>query len=136
MKCVLDTNVIVSGILTPEGRCGRILDLLLEGHIPIVVDSRVQAEYEEVLTRPKLALPPQAVAVFMEFIRSRAERVVSEPLKASLPDPSDLPFLEAASCSGAILVTGNKRHFPYKACGRFKVLSVAEFMDLLRNLLN
>jgi putative PIN family toxin of toxin-antitoxin system len=132
----LDTNVIVSGILTPEGHCGRILDLLLEGHIPIVVDSRILAEYEEVLSRPRLALPQQAVGVFMDFIRSRAERVVAEPLRASLPDPSDLPFLEVASSSGSMLVTGNRRHFPNKACRKVKILSAAECIDLLRSLLN
>lgn len=136
MKCVLDTNVIVSGILTPDGSCGRILDLVLEDRVQIVLDTRLLAEYQAVLTRPRLALPPQAVDVFMGFIRSRAETVVPEPLKTSLPDSSDLPFLEVAAFSGAILVTENRRHFPKKACGRVRVLSAAEFIELLRNLFN
>ncbi len=33
MRIVLDTNVLVSGLLNPGGATGRLLDLILGGHL-------------------------------------------------------------------------------------------------------
>jgi len=41
MRVVLDTNVIVSGLLTPGGVCGQILDELAEGHFDICVSDAI-----------------------------------------------------------------------------------------------
>ena len=53
------------------------------------------------------------------------------PLAADLPDPDDLPFLEVAAEAHAVLVTGNKKHFPDKAAGDVRVVSPRELLDLL-----
>jgi len=132
MKVVLDTNVIVSGVLTIHGVCAQILDMLTEGVFGIYVDDRILAEYDSVLRRPRLHLIPDDAAAVMEWIRSVAERVGAVPLSAELPDPEDLPFLEVAASAGAILVTGNARHFPKRSRGGVKVLSPREFLELLR----
>jgi len=132
MKVVLDTNVIVSGVLTIHGVCAQILDMLTEGVFGIYVDDRILAEYDSVLRRPRLHLIPDDAAAVMERIRSVAERVGAVPLSAELPDPEDLPFLEVAASAGAILVTGNARHFPKRSRGGVKVLSPREFLELLR----
>ena len=54
------------------------------------------------------------------------------PLDADLPDPDDLPFLEVAAEAHAVLVTGNKKHFPQKAAGAVQVVNPREFLDMLR----
>ncbi len=51
MKIVLDTNVLISGILKPSGPPGRIVDLLRSGVLQLVVDDRILAEYTDVLRR-------------------------------------------------------------------------------------
>lgn len=61
-----------------------------------------------------------------------AENVTPMPLDADLPDPDDLPFLEVAAEAHAVLVTGNKKHFPNKAAGAVQVVSPREFLDMLR----
>ena len=38
MNAVLDTNVLVSGMLTRDGTCSRILNLLVEGRITLFLD--------------------------------------------------------------------------------------------------
>lgn len=43
-----------------------------------------------------------------------------------------MPFLEIAAAARAILVTGNLRHFPKKACKDVRVLSPAGLLDHLR----
>ena len=47
---VLDTNVLVSGLLNPNGSPGKILDLIIGNHIQIAYDDRILGEYEEVLS--------------------------------------------------------------------------------------
>lgn len=53
MWIVLDTNVLISGIITPFGNAARILDMIVRGEIQTVYDDRTLAEYREVLKRPK-----------------------------------------------------------------------------------
>ena len=132
MKVVLDTNVIVSAILTARGVCARILDMLTEGVFGIYVDDRILAEYDSVLRRPQLHLILDDAAAVVEWIRSVAEPVGAVPLAAELPDAGDMPFLEVAASAGAILVTGNTRHYPKRGRVGVTVLTPREFLELLR----
>ncbi len=56
MRIVVDTNVLVSGLLNPYGSPGRILDLVLSGRIQVLYDDRILEEYQDVLARPQLAI--------------------------------------------------------------------------------
>lgn len=134
MNVVLDTNVVVSAVLTTGGSCARVIDLLGTGVYRLCADDRVLAEYDAVLRRPELGLDPADVDHVMELVRRTALPIVAPPLPANLPDPDDLPFLEVASAAGAVLVTGNARHFPAEACEGVRVLSPAEFLEVLRGL--
>lgn len=60
---VFDTNVLVSGFLSPEGPPGRIVDWLRSGTVRAVVVDGILAEYAEVLHRPELALPDREVDI-------------------------------------------------------------------------
>ena len=131
MKAVLDTNVVVSGLLTPGGNCGQIVDMAIEGSFELFVDGRILSEYEEVLQRPELKLPAADTEELLRFIRSVAVQVVPAPLVRKLPDLSDISFLEVAACADAVLITGNKRHFPSRACHGVTVLSPKELLEWL-----
>ncbi|MBM4163298.1 MAG: putative toxin-antitoxin system toxin component, PIN family [Lentisphaerae bacterium] len=132
MKVVLDTNVLVSGMMTTGGTCALILDLLSESRLVAALDSRLMAEYRRVCAEPRLHLNAEAVRDFLHFLNDCAEAVTAMPLDVILPDPDDLPFLEVATEAQAVLVTGNKKHFPQKAVGAVRVVSPREFMDMLR----
>ena len=56
-RAVFDTNVVVSGFLSPAGPPGRIVEWLRNGSVQAVVDDRIMAEYAEVLARPSFRLP-------------------------------------------------------------------------------
>lgn len=133
MKVVLDTNVIVSAAMTGGGTCARIVDLMVDGAFELCVDARILDEYEAVLHRPELGICPADATVLLELLKSTATPVAAVPLPALLPDPTDLPFLEVAATAGAILLTGNLRHFPKKACEGTAVLSPRDFLDLMRH---
>jgi uncharacterized protein len=131
VKAVLDTNVLVAGLLNPFGACGRLVDLVLDGAVQLCVDERMLREYAEVLRRPRLSLPARAVADLLAFVRHSAEPIVAVPLAVALPDPDDLPFLEIVSSAGVVLVTGNRRHFPARLRKRVQVISAAECLQVL-----
>jgi putative PIN family toxin of toxin-antitoxin system len=113
VRIVVDTNVLVSGLLNAAGNPGRVVDGLLLGELVVVVDDRILAEYRQVLARPKFKFNPIQREHVLEFIEACSEHVAAPPLSAPLPDPADAPFLEVAACASAdALVTGNIRHFP------------------------
>ena len=116
MKAVLDTNVLVSGLIRASGPPGRIVDLLRTGELVCVVDDRILAEYWDVLQRPELVRYFTATDVdhVLEYLERGSCRIIVDFAVEGLPDPDDAPFLEAAIVSGAVLVTGNIRHFPQK----------------------
>lgn len=132
MKVVLDTNVLVSGMMTRGGSCAIILNLLSEGRLLVALDGRMMNEYRRVCAEPRLHLDAEAVRDFMKFLDDCAENVTAMPLSADLPDSDDLPFLEVAAEAHAVLVTGNRKHFPQESVGAVHVVSPREFLDMLR----
>ena len=129
MKVVLDTNVLVSAFLKPRSNPARILRLVLQGDIQIVINEHIMAEYREVLFRPKFDLNLNKVQTILEIMRLKGIKAPALPLSFQLPDSKDEPFLEAALATKTdALITGNKRHFPKKACKGQKVLTPKEFL--------
>ncbi|MGH7543016.1 MAG: putative toxin-antitoxin system toxin component, PIN family [Gemmatimonadota bacterium] len=133
MKVVLDTNVLVSGLLNPHGSPGRIVDAVLEGRVRPLFDDRVLGEYREVLARPKFAFDSEDVGHFLDYLEATGEPVVAVPLDVSLPDPDDVPFLEVASAGRASLITGNRDHFkPVRGSHDVRVLPPDAFLKELK----
>ena len=129
MKIVVDTNVLVSGLLNPRGAPGRIVDLLLAGHVSLLVDDRIQAEYHEVRRRGRFGFDARDVGALLAFIDATATHVHGTPLAERLADEDDEPFLEAAIAGEAdALVTGNVRHFPARLAQGIRIVSPATFV--------
>jgi len=134
VRVVLDTNVLVSAVLTAHGACARIVDLLVEGELELYGDDRILAEYTSVLERPELRIDPRDAAVLLELLRSITHPVAGVPLPVQLPDPEDTAFLEAAAASQSVLITGNTRHYPKGSRAGVKVLTPREFLEQMRSL--
>jgi putative PIN family toxin of toxin-antitoxin system len=129
VRIVLDTNVLVSGLLNPRGAPGRILDLVLAGDDVLIVDDRILDEYAEVLGRQEFGFDGKAVEALMTFFAATAEHTQAASTTSTLPDPDDQPFLEVANSSAAdVLVTGNLRHFPKSAAGDVVVMNPAQYL--------
>lgn len=112
MRVVLDTNVLVSAILTPGGSAHQVVQLVLRGDLHLCVDSRIIAEYREILARSKFGFSTSLVEEFLETLLEEAQEILSEPAPGRFPDEADRAFLEVAVSGGAeVVVTGNARHF-------------------------
>jgi len=133
MIIVLDTNVVISGILKPYGKAAAILHLAAEGTTRLAYDLRILSEYRDVLKRPKFNFAKEDVEAFLGQIEQEGILISGKPLRLHLPDLDDEPFLEIASAANAkAIVTGNKRHFPKKEYKGTKILSPAKFLDVLK----
>ena len=128
MIIVLDTNVLVSALLSPFGTPARLLDLLLAGEMRLAYDDRILSEYQQVLARPRFGFDPYAIADLLTYLTTEGLPVTTRPWPIPLPDPDDLPFLEVAQAADAVLITGNRRHFPANACGDVQVVTPTEFL--------
>ena len=130
MRVVIDTNVLISGLLSPFGPPGIIVGLITAGSLCSCHDSRIFAEYNAVLRRPAFPFAEEEVMALMAQIRAGGELVSVRPLPVRLPDPDDEPFLEVAAAAMAeFLVTGNLKHFPHDRRQGVRVVTPREFLD-------
>lgn len=133
MRVVLDTNVLISGLLSPHGTTGRVVDVVLAGQLVLLTDDRIFAEYAEVVGRARFGFRAEDVTDVLNYLRTTAERVSALPLGVDLPDLADLPFLEVAVAGGAdVLVTGNTRDDePTGGRHEVRVMTPAQFLTKL-----
>ncbi len=127
MIVVVDTNVLVSGLLSAFGPSSRILDLLMTGDLQLAYDDRIRIEYRQVLARPRFGFDANEVTQVLDYLFGNGIAVTAPSLAVDLPDISDAPFLEIAVELSVPLITGNVRHFPETHCYGVPVFSPAAF---------
>jgi putative PIN family toxin of toxin-antitoxin system len=139
IRVVLDTNVLVSGVLRPTSVPARVLTLIHEGQIRPLVDRRILEEYIEVLCRPRLKIPVPVATELLRRFADVAEHVttaaeaVSRLDRLALADADVRPFMEVALSAGAsAVVTGNVSHFPAAALEPVRVLTPRQLLDETR----
>ena len=131
MKVVLDTNILVSGLLHSAGNPGQVLALALSGAVQVCQDAPILDEYREVLARPRFKLNPERVKEVLTKFESDGTSVIAGAEKLGLPDADDEPFLAVALAASAdYLVTGNMRHYPAAQRRGCRVVTPAEFMGI------
>ena len=135
MKIVLDTNVLVSGLLTPLGSSGDILRMVFSGQLDLCIDARIFMEYQDVLLRPSFNFNTVHITTLLNYIHHNGIFVTAPPLNQHLPDIDDEPFLEVAiTAKVSSLITGNLVHYPPSQRQNIGVLSPTEFVKFYRKL--
>jgi putative PIN family toxin of toxin-antitoxin system len=135
---VIDTNIVVAGLLTAEGGSPtvRILDGMRQGMFPFLLSTALLAEYREVLLRDKIrkvhGLGGREIDLLLTEIATHA--IVREPEAASgAPDPKDNHLWALALCvPGSALVTGDLTLARTPPPGT-RVLSAKQFVEALLN---
>ena len=133
MRIVLDTNVLVSALLSPFGPPGEILRLITTGLIRVCHDARILCEYRQVLLRPAFPFGRFQVESLLDQIEADGVPVAALPLAQRLPDPDDEAFLEVGLAGEArYLVTGNLKHYPTRTRQGVQVASPRDFLEAYR----
>lgn len=130
VRAVLDTNVLISAILSPRGSPARLLLAWQAGGFDLIVSPSLLAELARALAYPKVAhlVPPADADAFVDWI-ARSAVLAADP--EGLPpirstDPNDDYLLALATAERAILVSGDS-HLTVLA-GRLPIRTPAEFL--------
>ena len=131
LRLVIDTNILVSAALKPDGLQRTVLLLAITKPARLYVTDAILTEYREVLARPELRIRKGLRLQLLQLIKNHAQVVKpTRPLHAA-KGPSDDKFLECADAARAdYLVTGNQRHFP-KFWKKTKVITSREFISIV-----
>jgi predicted nucleic acid-binding protein len=131
---VIETNVVVSGLLTSLGASptARILDGMLVGAFRFLLSVELLAEYRAVLLRQKIrrrhGLSPKEVDVLLTEIAANGTFIdVEAPAGAIRGDDHIWRILAAMPC---VLVTGDKR-LARHAVGRARVMGPREYAEMV-----
>lgn len=112
MNLIIDTNIIVSALLSPDGRVFQLLTEVLDGKYTVFISEEVYEEYDEVLHRENFVFEEEIISYILEWFRNNAIWVEVTRSNVFVPDEKDRIFYDIAKCCKARLVTGNHKHYP------------------------
>ena len=114
IRVVLDTNILISAVLTPKGPPTKVfLMTILQPDTQLCVSGEIYAEYEEVIRRPRLHRSNSEIEAALLAVRENSLWVIPTAKVRACSDPDDDIFLECAQAASAhYIVTGNAKHFP------------------------
>jgi putative PIN family toxin of toxin-antitoxin system len=131
LRLVIETNVVISAALKPEGLQRTTLLLAITRPARLYVSRPILEEYADVLSRPELKIRKGLRRQLLQLIRNRSNLVVPSRRVEVSSDPDDNRFLECADAARAdYLVTGNLRHFP-RFWKKTKIITPREFIGLV-----
>lgn len=133
MRIVLDTNVLVSGLMYPGSVPGRAVAAWLDGHFDLLLSVEQLAEIGRVLAYPKirriLKWDRAVIEAFLKQLYVRSDTVDITDVAVEVPgDASDSAILATAIAGGADwLVTGDAYLLVLR--DRYPILSTVEFVQ-------
>jgi putative PIN family toxin of toxin-antitoxin system len=95
-RVVLDTNILVSALLQSLGPSAQLFVRCLNGSLQLCLTGAIYAEYEEVISRPRLGRNPDVIAGTLKAIREIGLWVKPTACVTVCSDPDDDVFLECA----------------------------------------
>ena len=131
LRLVVDTNIVVSAALKPDGLQRTVLLLAITKPARLYVSDVILTEYRDVLSRPELQIRKGPRQQLFDLIRKRAHLIDAVQTVQITHDPEDNIFIECADAARAdYLATGNVRHFP-RFWKNTKVVTSREFLSLV-----
>lgn len=128
---VIDTNVLVSALLSSRSLPSQIVREATGGVITPLYSSGILAEYEEVLHRTKFPFGEDDIDAVLSGIMEYGLKVDAGQMNFEVRDPDDVVFyavvMEKRKDADAYLVTGNIKHFPQEPF----VVTPREMLDII-----
>jgi putative PIN family toxin of toxin-antitoxin system len=134
LKIVLDTNVLVSGIIA-SGYSASILAAVQRQEIKIVTSTHLLEEFSEVIARPHLAqkYPNSAkyAEIFLDFLRAFAILTPGFPLPNPVSTDPDDDFVLACALEQKVdcIVSGDPHLLSLKIFKKIPILTPKEFVE-------
>lgn len=139
LKVVIDTNVFVSAPLTEKGKPSQILKAWREKKLEVIISPEILKEIGQVIFKSKI----KKISFWTDkeryqFIKDLAKICIFTPgslkLKKTIQHAPDHKFLVAAVEGKADYIVSGDRHLrDLKIYKGIKIVSVAEFLQILEN---
>ena len=128
IKAVIDTNVVISGLLTPFGKPPfLILQLIRNFEVALFVSDDILSEYERVLNYKKFEtkITKDETEKILHFLNAG---ININPPKSNIAfaDETDRMFYDLAKLSDSYLITGNLKHYPTEE----KIILPVKFLEI------
>jgi putative PIN family toxin of toxin-antitoxin system len=137
MRVVLDTNVLVSGMLLPHDPPAQIITLWLAGDFTLLYMPAMLDELEDVLNRTwlkaRLVQTSDRIPDFLEAVSVLGRLVVGYVnVDGAVLDPFDEMFLRCVLLGNAhYLVTGDKHLLDLIQFGGAEIVPPSQFLQIL-----
>ena len=132
-KVVVDTNLVVSALLSEEGSPAIVFELILLELIENYTSKEIIEEIKEVFKREKIRsrVKPEQIDFIINNFETYSRRVDPEiSLNVVKEDPDDDKFFEVAVTANAnYIISGNKHVQAIKSFKDVKVMSPKEFLN-------
>ena len=127
INIVLDTNVIISAVISSEGNPAKIIKLVASNeNMQLYYSSNIFAEYKRVLSYERLNFSHEKQTRAINLIEKYGISIQPEISTMPLPDESDRIFYDTAKEVNAYLITGNLKHYPEEP----HILTPARFIEI------
>lgn len=135
LTVVLDTNILVSALLTPQGESAAVLESA-RAHT-LYLSQFILSETQRILhsesIRKKYRYPDTAIDRHITDLTDSAELVELQAIASVCQDADDDAVLACAvEAQAEYLVTRNTKHFPRSYAG-VTVITPSEFLALVRS---
>lgn len=131
LRLVIDTNVVISAALRPDGLHRTVVLLAISKPARWYVSEAIMAEYRAVMARPELKIRKRLRQQLLQLLKNRTRMIIPSRLYQVTSDPADNMFVECADTARAdYLVTSNLRHFP-PFWKKTKVINSREFLRIV-----
>ena len=134
MRVILDTNILLSALLSPQGAPAKLLDAWERGRFTLVASDELLAELREVADRPffRTRLRDSAVEMLMAGIQDFSVFHRDLPPGPVAPDAKDSFLLALAQASRAdFLVTGDKDLLSLQHPQATRIVTAAAIIEIL-----
>ena len=130
MRVVLDTNVLVSALIT-EGRTAKLLQVLLEKNVELLLSKPILDEFVDVMSRPRLReyVGSEEIEDFMKLLLSVALIVEVNSKFDVTSDVADNIVLAVAHDGKAnYIVSGDRHLLDLKNFKGIKIMNPAQML--------
>jgi len=140
IRIVLDTNVLVSGIMAPQSPPAQILRQITEGQVRLLVSEPIKQEAKAVLGYSKITKIFQKQGISQKIVTSTLTNLlqiaITTPgklkVEAVKQDPSDNIFLGCAVEGQADFIVSGDHHLKdLKTYQGIKIIAPARFLELI-----
>lgn len=131
VRIVLDTNILISGLLY-SGKPRKLIDLAINGRIEVVSSWEMIGELREVLARDKFGLSKTEQLEMVNFIISMSRMIVLKSRFKIVKDPDDDMVANTAyDGKVAYIVSGDKHLLELKKFSGIRIVKASEMLKLI-----